>query len=302
MVASYLKLSAGELEERVRRLEEILKRCRLCPRQCEVKRLQGEKGFCRLGVRPRVASYHPHFGEERCLVGSRGSGTIFFSSCNLACIYCQNYEISQLREGREVSVERLAEMMLALQERGCHNINLVTPTPQVYAIVRALVVARRKGLRLPLVYNTSAYDAVETLKCLEGIIDIYMPDLKYADDKYALRFSFAPRYFTVAKKAVREMHRQVGDLSFNQEGLAQRGLLVRHLVLPHNIAGSKKILDFLAHEISPHTFVNIMNQYFPHYRAATVPALSRPVRRDEYDTVVRYAKKLGLRLEEDKMP
>jgi putative pyruvate formate lyase activating enzyme len=304
---SYLNLSNQEFEKRIERFFKILKNCEICPRNCHVNRLKGEKGFCQLGYLPMVSAYHPHFWEESVLVGRYGSGTIFFTSCNLNCVYCQNYEISQLRIGEEISFERLAEIMIELQNLGCHNINLVTPTCQVPQIVKALFLARDKGLKIPLVYNTNAYDSVETLRLLEGIIDIYMPDFKYSDNKIAKKYSNAPNYFEIAKKAIKEMHRQVGDLKLKMkneklkiskkgtEGLAYRGLLVRHLVLPNNLAGSEKIFQFLAREISRNTFLNIMDQYLPAFQALFYPELSRPITKKEYQEVVNLAKKAGLR-------
>ncbi|MBL7155233.1 MAG: radical SAM protein [Candidatus Portnoybacteria bacterium] len=291
---NYLKLSDKELVQRAEALWGILENCQICPRQCRVNRLKEEKGFCQLADRPKVSSFHPHFGEESVLVGRGGSGTIFFTSCNLACLYCQNYDISQLRQGEEISFERLAEMMIKLQQLGCHNINFVTPTPQVPQIVKGLVIARKEGLKIPLVYNTNAYDTVTILKLLEGIIDIYMPDAKYSDDKLAVKYSQASDYFAIMKKAIKEMHQQVGDLKVNQEGIATRGLLIRHLVLPHNLAGSEKIFNFLAKEISPDTFLNIMDQYRPCYQAFDYPELARMISQEEYQEAVKLAKEAGL--------
>ena len=242
-----------------------------------------------------VSAYHPHFGEEKVLVGEKGSGACFLCSCNLACVYCQNYEISQLRIGKEVSFEKLAEIMMELQSRGCHNINLVTPTPQIPQIVKALSIAIEKGLKLPLVYNTNAYDSVETLKLLDGIIDIYMPDIKYSDDKNALKYSNAPHYFKIMKAAIKEMHRQVGDLILDEEGIAVKGLLIRHLVLPNNLAGTEKIIKFIAKEISPNSFVNIMDQYYPCFRADQYLKLSRRITQEEYSQAINLAKKAGLK-------
>ena len=242
-----------------------------------------------------VSAFHPHFGEENVLVGSRGSGTIFFTSCNLACVYCQNYEISQLRIGGEISFERLAEIMIELQNKGCHNINLVSPTSHVPAIVKALFIAREQGLKLPLVYNTNAYDSVETLKLLDGIVDIYMPDAKYSADIIALKYSNAPKYYEIMKKAIKEMYRQVGDLMINKEGIAVRGLLVRHLVLPNNLAGTEEIVEFLAKEISQNTFLNIMDQYYPYFKANQYSELSRRITNEEYLQAVNLAKKAGLK-------
>ncbi len=294
MKPAYLNLSEKEIKKRVDSLFKILQNCEICPRKCHVNRLKREKGYCQLGFFPKVSAFHPHFGEESVLVGKNGSGTIFFTSCNLSCIYCQNYEISQLRIGKEVSFEELADMMVSLQNQGCHNINLVTPTPQVPQIVKSLQIAIEKGLKIPLVYNTSSYDSLETLKLLDGIFDIYMPDAKYSDDKIALRYSNAPNYFEIMKRSIKEMHRQVGDLIVNEEGIAQRGLLVRHLVLPNNIAGSEKIFEFLSKEISKNTFLNIMDQYYPCYKAFEYPELSRKITKEEFKEAVNLAKKFGL--------
>jgi len=295
MYPNYLNLSKRELNQRIEKLFKILERCEICPKECHVNRVAGERGFCQLSFLPMLSAHHPHFGEESVLVGHGGSGTIFFCSCNLACVYCQNYEISQLRIGEEVSFERLAEMMIELQNRGCHNINLVSPTSHVPAIVKALSIAAEKGLKIPLVYNTNSYDSVETLKLLDGIIDIYMPDVKYSDDEIALKYSNALRYFETMKKALKEMHRQVGDLVIDENGIAVRGLLVRHLVLPNNLAGSEKIFEFLAREISPNSFINVMYQYFPHFKSFEYPELSRRITDEEYQKAINLAKKTGLK-------
>lgn len=290
----YLELTARELAEKAERLAELSSPCRLCPRECGVRRREGERGFCRAGILPWVSSYGPHFGEERELVGHGGSGTIFFTGCNLRCVFCQNFEISQLYEGREVSEEELARMMLELQLIGCHNINLVTPTHQAHAIVEALKVAREWGLRLPVVWNCGGYESVEVLRALEGVVDIYMPDFKYGDSATAERYSAAPRYFEVACDALREMHRQVGDLVV-EDGVAVRGLIVRHLVLPHGLAGTERVLRFIAEKISPDTYVNIMSQYYPTWRAHRYPELSRRITAGEYREALELARKLGLR-------
>ncbi len=292
---AYLELyRRGELQEKARILKEKLSSCDLCPHECGVNRLKGEKGFCRVSDRPVVSSYGPHFGEEQPLVGYGGSGTIFFTFCNMACVYCQNWEISHLGEGEEVSSEELARMMLALQARGCHNINFVTPTHQVAFIVEALVMAVEKGLRLPLVYNCGGYEKVETLKILEGVIDIYMPDFKYWDEKIALKLSKVPRYPQVARAAIKEMHRQVGDLVLDDEFIARRGLLIRHLVLPGGLAGTKEILKWIAEEISPNTYVNIMDQYYPCGDAWKYPPLDRRLTKEEYEEALRWAQEVGL--------
>ncbi len=295
MLPSYLNLSKEELTERIKKLFEILRNCEICPRKCGVNRLKNEKGYCKLGYLPVVSAFHPHFGEESVLVGKYGSGTIFMTSCNLSCVYCQNYEISQLRIGREVSFEDLAKMMIELQNLGCHNINFVTPTPQVPQILKSLEIAIEMGLKIPLVYNTNSYDSVETLNLLEGIFDIYMPDTKYSDDKIALKYSNAPNYFKIMKSAIKEMHKQVGDLIVNEEGIAIRGLLVRHLVLPNNLAGSEKIFEFLAKEISKNTFLNIMDQYWPAYKAIEYSELSRRITEEEFQEAINLAKKFSLK-------
>lgn len=292
---SYLNLPKKDLDQRIKKLFKILENCEICPRKCHKNRVKGEKGFCQLGRLPLVSAYHPHFGEESVLVETNGSGTIFFTSCNLACVYCQNYEISQMRIGEEISFERLAQMMIELQNQGCHNINLVSPSSHVPAIVKTLSIAREQGLKLPLVYNTNTYDSVETLKLLDGIIDIYMPDAKYSDDKIALKYSSAPNYFEIMKTAIKEMHRQVGDLILDKKGIATRGLLVRHLVLPNNLAGTKEIVNFLAKEISKNTFLNIMVQYMPYFRAREFPKLNRPIIEKEYKDAIKLAKKAGLK-------
>ncbi len=243
---------------------------------------------------PVISSYFPHFGEETPLVGRYGSGTIFISYCNLLCIYCQNYEISHLGEGREVSLEEFAQMMLSLQYVGCHNINIVTPTHVVPQILAALEIAIEGGLNIPLVYNTSGYEKVETLRLLDGIVDIYMPDFKYWDSQVAKKYSHAPDYPEVARKALKEMHRQVGNLKLNSNGIAEKGLLVRHLVLPHGLAGTKEIMEFIANEISPNTYVNIMPQYRPCGKAYQDSLINRPITMTEYREAIRIALKAGL--------
>jgi len=291
---SYVKLvESGEIEKRIEALYERMNPCLLCPNECGVDRLSGEKGICQVGSRPMVSSYGPHFGEEMPLVGFGGSGTIFFTYCNMACVYCQNWEISHLGEGEEISVEDLARIMLLLQARGCHNINLVTPTHQVPFIVEAVKIAAREGLRLPLVYNCGGYESVETLRLLEGIVDIYMPDLKYADERIAFRLSKVPDYPRIAREAIKEMHRQVGDLEI-REGLAVKGLLVRHLVLPGDLSGTREVLEFLAREISPNTYLNLMDQYRPCGEAWKYPPLDRSLTREEYEKALEMAHEVGL--------
>jgi len=247
-----------------------------------------------MGLQAVVASAGPHFGEERELVGVGGSGTIFFSGCTLRCVFCQNWDISQKGEGREVEPEELAVMMLDLQAQGCHNINLVTPSHVVAQILEATLIAARQGLKLPLVYNTGGYDSPEALALLDGVIDIYMPDMKYGDSATAHRYSHVRDYWEVNRAAVREMHRQVGDLKLDARGLAYRGLLVRHLILPAGLAGTEKVLEFIAMEISPETYLNLMDQYYPCYRAADIPELSRPITDAEYRDALAIARRLNL--------
>jgi putative pyruvate formate lyase activating enzyme len=287
-------MPAEILQERAVLALSHLVSCDLCPRRCGVNRLLDERGYCRTGRLARVASYAPHFGEEPPLVGRAGSGTIFFCGCNLSCVFCQNYDISQFDQGRVVSAETMARMMLALQCKGCHNINFVTPTHVVPQILEALVLAREKGLNVPLVYNSGGYDSVETLRLLEGIFDIYMPDAKYGSDGPALKYSQAPRYTEVMKSALREMHRQVGDLVMDEGGIAVRGLLVRHLILPADLAGLAEVIRFLTSEVSQNTYLNIMPQFRPEYKSCQFPELSRPITGQEYSDALRLAARAGL--------
>ena len=292
---AYLELyHSGELETRARRAREILEDCQLSPRHCGLNRLAGEVGKCRTATQAVVSSYAPHFGEESPLVGSHGSGTIFFTHCNLRCVFCQNYSISQLGEGREVSEQELAGMMLSLQEMGCHNINLVSPTHVVPQILEALELAIARGLSIPLVYNCGGYDSVETLKLLDGIVDIYMPDMKYSDDDIARQYSGIENYPLVNRKAIKEMHRQVGDLQLDERGVATRGLLVRHLVLPHGLAGTAAVVRFLAEEISLNTYLNVMAQYRPSHKASQYPLLARSITKQEFQEAVDLARQQGL--------
>jgi len=292
---AYLKFhQSGELSKRIKKAHQLLKECRICPRECRVNRLAGEKGVCRVGELPMVSSYHPHFGEERPLVGRGGSGTIFLTYCNLRCLFCQNYEISHLGEGREVSLEEFADMMVYLQKIGCHNINFVTPTHFVPQILAALPKAIENGLTVPLVYNCGGYESVEALRLLDGVFDIYMPDFKYGDSEVAQRFSKAKDYPEIAKAAFREMHRQVGDLVLDERGIALRGLLVRHLVLPEGLAGTREVMRFLVQEISPNTYVNLMDQYYPCYKAFDYPPLNRRITSAEFAQAVKIALEEGL--------
>jgi len=294
-VAVYRQLyEAGKLRERVERALALLEDCHVCPRRCGVNRLEGEVGKCRTGRQALVSSFGPHFGEEAPLVGSSGSGTIFFTYCNLRCCFCQNYTISQLGEGHVVGSEELAEMMLSLQRRSCHNINFVSPTHVVPQILEALEIAVQAGLSVPLVYNSGGYDSLETLNLLDGIVDIYMPDMKYSDEKTAQRFSGVEDYPEINRAAVKEMHRQAGDLQLDDHGVATRGLLVRHLVLPHGFAGTAEACRFLSQKVSTNTYLNVMAQYHPCYKALDVPELARPLSGEEFAEAVRIARDRGL--------
>ncbi|MGB3340175.1 MAG: radical SAM protein [bacterium] len=265
----------------VDRLYGLLSPCRVCPRKCGVDRLAGEIGNCRAGIDVKVSSYHQHFGEEPPLVGKHGSGTIFFAHCNLHCVFCQNWEISQRGRGKETSLNELASMMLRLQELGCHNVNFVTPTPWIPQIIKALSIAQNKGLEVPVVYNCGGYESLEVLRLLEGIIDIYMPDIKYSNDEYADKYSTATGYWEIVKATLIEMFRQVGDLKL-ENGIAQKGLLIRHLVLPNDIAGSKKCFEFIRQNLSEKTVVNVMAQYYPIYKANQYPDIARRITTKEY--------------------
>ncbi len=294
-MAAYLKLyHSGELRRRTEIAKSLLENCSVCPRHCGVNRLTGETGKCHTSREAIISSYGPHFGEEAPLVGKHGSGTIFFTNCNLRCLFCQNYSISQLGEGEKASKEDLAHMMLSLQAKGCHNINLVSPTHVVPQILEALEVAVEAGLYLPLVYNTGGYDSVKTLRILDSVIDIYMPDMKYSDEKTAKELSGIENYPSINKAAVREMYRQVGDLQISPDGVAQRGLLIRHLVLPNGLAGTKEVMNFLAKEISPNSYVNIMAQYHPCYEAFQIPRLSRRISTAELQEALTLAYQAGL--------
>lgn len=294
-VPGYVKLHhAGLLDQRADALMARMSPCMLCPRHCLIDRLAGEKGYCRLGTDMVVHGADAHFGEEPMLVGTRGSGTIFFSHCNLGCVYCQNFETSQHGLGQTMTSGQLAKMMLALQAHGCANINLVTPTHVIPHIVKALSLAANEGLSRPVIYNSGGYDDVATLQLLADVIDIYMPDMKYGDNEAGLLYSGVKAYTDHAKAALLEMHRQVGDLKLDAQGLAFKGLLVRHLVLPNGLAGSKDVLTFIANQISQDTVVNIMSQYHPAYKARTYEMLSRWIDREEIKVVHAIARQLGL--------
>ena len=291
----YLKLyQSKELFKRIEVLNQALSSCELCPRRCKVNRLKDEKGVCNTGKLAYLSSFSPHFGEESPLVGTKGSGTIFFTFCNLGCIFCQNYDISHLGEGYPVEDEELAEIMLRLKRMGCHNINFVTPTHVIAQILRALPIAIEKGLDLPLVYNTGGYDLVSTLKLLEGVFDIYMPDFKYSDSEVAKRFSNAPDYPEIVKSALKEMHRQTGVLVTDKRGIAQRGLIIRHLLLPDNLAGTDEVMKFISLNLSKDSYVNLMDQYRPAYRANDFPPLDRRITTEEYTSAIKMAKEYGL--------
>ncbi len=291
---AYKLLLPHVLSEKIQEAKEILEECTLCPRECRIDRTLGEKGVCKTGDKPFLSSWGPHFGEERPLVGRFGSGTIFFSNCNLGCLFCQNYSISHLGEGVETSFEKLAAIMIGLQHSGCHNINFVTPTHQMPMILRATQIAVENGLNVPIVYNCGGYESLHSLKILEGIVDIYMPDFKYIDPEMALKYSYAKDYPEAAKATLKEMHRQVGDLIIDK-GIALRGLLVRHLVLPEVIAGTAGIVKFISEEISKNTYINIMDQYHPCYKAFDYPPMNRKITQKEFKEALRLALEAGLR-------
>lgn len=294
-IPSYIALyEKGELKQRIAVLKELLRKCSLCPRDCGVDRLSGQTGYCGAGEELMVSSAFPHFGEEAPLVGRRGSGTIFLTHCNLRCAFCQNYDISHLSEGEVVNSSNASRLMARLQQEGCHNINFVTPTHYVPQIVAALPEAIALGLGIPIVYNCSGYESVDVIRLLEGIVDIYMPDVKFMEGKYSRRFANAPDYPEVIKSVLKEMHRQVGDLSINSAGIAEKGLLVRHLVMPEGTSSTQTVLKYIAEEISVHTYVNIMDQYRPEYRAHEYPEISRRITQKEYLEAVQTAKRFGL--------
>ena len=298
---TYLALyRTGELQQRDQQASEELRECHVCPRDCGVNRLADERSVCKTGRYAQVASYFPHFGEEDCLRGWRGSGTIFFSMCNLRCSFCQNWDISQAQRGQETPPDRLAAMMLELQARGCHNINFVTPEHVVPQVLEALIFAVEGGLRLPIVYNTSAYDSLTSLRLLDGVVDIYMPDFKLWDAELSFRYLKARDYPDVARRAIKEMHRQVGVLKFDERGFARRGVLVRHLVMPGMLSETREILRFLAEEIASDTYVNMMAQYHPANKvtAEKYPEINRRITTSEYRAAVQIAHAFGLRLDE----
>ena len=293
---SYLSLhEKGILSERVKELQSMYESCTLCPRDCRVNRKKKQKGKCQATSNLKVSNAFPHFGEEPPLVGQKGSGTVFFSNCGVRCVFCQNYEISIEGEGIEIPDERLAESMIKLQKMGCHNINLVTPTHYVPNIVNALEMAVGMGLKIPLVYNTSGYEKLETLKLLDGIIDIYLPDFKYMDPEKAAKYSDqAYSYPHYARIALKEIHRQVGELVTTGKGVALKGLIIRHLILPNRIAGTREFLKFVSEELSKNTCINLMRQYRPEYRAKEFPDIARRINRKEYEETLGWAGEFGL--------
>ena len=284
---AYARLGLKGLKDRARQAQELLSPCQLCPRKCGVDRPGGGRGFCKTGLEAIVSSRNLHQGEEPPISGYKGSGTIFFSHCNLRCVFCQNYPISQLGIGEPVDSKGLADMMLYLQNSNAQNINFVTPSHVVAAILDALVIALEKGLRIPLVYNSSGYDSLEELQLLDGVVDIYMPDAKYSDNKAAKRLSGADDYVEVNRAALKEMHRQVGVLEMDEEGVARRGLLIRHLVLPQDFAGTEEVMRFIAEELSPETYISLMSQYFPANKTASYPDVDRAINREEYRKALR---------------
>ena len=271
-----------------------LSKCEICPRKCKVNRLEGIKGFCKCDDKIRIALVSSHYFEEPCISGKEGSGTIFFSNCNLSCVYCQNYEVSQEGKGKEVSIERLSEIMLEQQARGVNNINLVTGTMYIYQIIEAIKIAKSKGLTIPIVYNTSGYETIETIKDLEGIVDIYLPDLKYYSDELALKYSNCPNYFEYATKAIKEMINQIGENEFNDKGIMTKGVIIRHLILPNHVQNSKNILKWIKDNLPHNTYVSVMAQYFPTNKAKSIEGINRKINTKEYKEIENYLYTLGL--------
>ncbi len=302
---AYLRLyESGGFRERVERAVESLRSCEVCPRNCRVDRLADKFAVCKTGRFAVVSSHFPHFGEEDCLRGWKGSGTIFFSGCNLRCVFCQNFDISWQLQGAPTPPARLAVMMIELQEMGCHNINFVTPEHVVPQIVEALPYAIERGLRLPIVYNTSAYDSMESLALMDGIVDIYMPDFKYWDSEMARKYSKAPDYPDVVRRTIKEMHRQVGELVLDERGLAKRGLIIRHLVMPEDIAGTREVMRWIARELSPDTYVNVMAQYYPAGKVSfqEYPEINRRLKPSEYEQALDEAWRAGLKRLDPRRP
>lgn len=291
----YLESSRnGHLDQVIDTLFRMLKSCSICPRKCKVNRLEENRGFCKTGLKPRVYSFMAHQGEEPAISGTKGSGTIFFSNCNMACVYCQNYEFSQLGQGREVSYEDLAGFMLELQGMGCHNINLVTPTHQLAQILKSLKIAISSGLHIPLVYNTSGYELAEVIKLLEGIVDIYLADMRYADEEMAIKFSNAPGYPEYNREALKEMQRQVGIADIDENGVIKRGVIIRHLVLPNSISGTDKIMEFIKEKLSEDSYISLMSQYLPYHKASAIQETARRLTKVEYEEAKQSMARYGL--------
>ncbi|MBN2105122.1 radical SAM protein [bacterium] len=283
------------LKDRIKKAYELLKHCQLCPRRCGVNRIQNELGYCGEGLIPNVASDNLHYGEEPPISGFQGSGTLFFAGCTMRCVYCQNYPISHMGHGHPVQIPQLADMMLHLQKRGAHNINLVTPTHFIPQIITALYIAYHNGLILPIVYNTSGFESVKVLRLLEGIVDIYLPDMKYANDKIARSLSNTPNYPEINQAAILEMYRQVGHLKRNKQGIAIKGLIIRHLMLPGEASGTKSVLQWIAENLNTETHISLMRQYFPTYKALDIPALNKKISHEIYMAAARYMQKLGFK-------
>lgn len=273
----------------------MLEKCQICPRDCKVNRLLGNKGYCRCDDKIKIALVSTHNFEEPCISGKNGSGTIFFSNCNLNCVFCQNYEISQEGKGLEVTTERLAEIFIEQQNRGVNNINLVTPTMYVYQIIEAIKKARNKGLNIPIIYNSNGYENVETIKMLKGYIDVYLPDLKYYNDILAVKYSKAPKYFEIATEAIKEMINQVGNPVFNEEGIIQRGVIIRHLILPNHIQNSKNILKWIKENLNEDVYVSVMAQYFPTYKAKEIEGINRKINKKEYNEIEKFLYTLDIK-------
>lgn len=273
---------------------EVLSSCRLCPRNCSINRLNGEMGFCRAGKEVLCARASLHLWEEPCISGKNGSGTVFFTGCNLRCVFCQNHEISQESTGKPVSIDRLADIFLEQQERGAHNINLVTPTHYVPQIIEALVIAKSKGLSIPILYNTNSYENVETIKALKGYIDVFLPDLKYFNDKYAVKYSAAPDYFYHASRAIGEMVKQAGNPEFDEDGMIKKGVIIRHLMLPGLLFDSKKIIDYIYSTYGNSVYLSLMNQYTPMHNAAAFPEINKTLNPKHYDSMIDYALSIGI--------
>lgn len=295
MYPSYLKAYRNnKLKSITEKFKKRLESCDICPRNCRTNRLNNELGFCTTGIKAKVYSHLKHHGEEPAISGTNGSGTIFFTNCNLRCVYCQNYEFSQTGEGKEVEADELASIMLKLQEEGCHNINFVTPTHVIPQILEALILAIPKGLNIPLVYNSSGYDSLGSIKLLKGIFDIYLPDARYADPEISLKYSYVEDYPKINQKALCEMHKQVGVAKIDENGIIKSGLIIRHLVLPQNLAQTEKVMDFIARNLSKETYVSLMSQYFPCYKAKDYPELLRRITKEEYDKAIEAMSENGL--------